>query len=191
MHLTPDAHYLPRLPAEYYRGDGVVLWTLPVFDRATGWLDHEFHLSFQNLMLHAQHREALLCPVYCLMPDHIHLIWIGLELESDQKNAMAFLRTHLEPLLAPHKFQPQAHDSVFRERDRKKNAFARACGYVLDNPVRKGLATSPGEWPFLGAVISGYPKVSPWESEYWPLFWRIYADRRGADADNILRPPIV
>jgi hypothetical protein len=28
------------------------------------------------------------------MADHIHLIWIGLRLDSDQRNGMAFLRTH-------------------------------------------------------------------------------------------------
>ena len=33
---------------------------------------------------------------YCLMPDHLHLVWMGLKLESDQLNGMAFLRKHLD-----------------------------------------------------------------------------------------------
>ena len=42
-------------------------------------------------MLHAAAREGLFCPVYCLMPDHLHLVWMGLRLDTDQLNGMAFL----------------------------------------------------------------------------------------------------
>jgi putative transposase len=107
---------LPRLPREYYQGDAVVHWTLTVFDRAKGWLSDAFHGQFRELMLHAAAREGLFCPAYVLMPDHIHLLWMGLRLESDQCNGMAFLRTHLEPALDSAKFQPQAHDRVLRSQ---------------------------------------------------------------------------
>ena len=50
-------------------------------------------------MLHAAAREGLFCPAYCLMPDHIHLVWLGLRLDTDQLNGMSFLRTYLEPAL--------------------------------------------------------------------------------------------
>ena len=59
---------------------------------------------FRELMLHAAAREGLACPVYCLMPDHIHLVWMGLRRNSDQINGMAFLRTYLEPALHPARF---------------------------------------------------------------------------------------
>ena len=121
------ALYLPRLPREYYQGDAVVLWTLTVFDKAQGWLTPALHQSFRELMLHSAAREGLVCPIYCLMPDHIHLVWMGLRLDTDQLNGMAFLRTYLEPELSPAKFQPQAHDEVLRQEQRKKNAFAKVC----------------------------------------------------------------
>jgi hypothetical protein len=50
------AYFLPRLPREYYQGDAVVLWTLTVFDHATGWLTEQFHNQFRELMLHAAER---------------------------------------------------------------------------------------------------------------------------------------
>src|SRR5882724_2956730 len=100
-------HFLPRLTREFYQGDAVVQWTLTVFDRGTGWLNDSFHLAFRELLLHAVAREGLICPAYCLMPDHIHLMWMGLRGDTDQKNGMAFLRTRLERLLSPHKLQPQ------------------------------------------------------------------------------------
>jgi putative transposase len=135
----PRTYSLPRLPREYYQGDAVVHWTLTIFDRAKGWLSEASHGRFRELMLHAAAREGLFCPAYVLMPDHIHLLWMGLRLESDQCNGMAFLRTYLEPALDPAKFQPQAHDRVLRAEQRRKNAFAEVCRYVLSNPVRAGL----------------------------------------------------
>ncbi len=68
------AFYLPRLQREHYQGDAVVHWTVPFSHRRQGWLDERFHAGFRELMLHAAAREALLCPTYCLMPDHLHLV---------------------------------------------------------------------------------------------------------------------
>ena len=185
----PRAFYLPRLAPEFYQGDAVVHWTLTLFDRATGWLSGSFHARFRELMLHAAAREGLACPVYCLMPDHIHLVWMGLRLNSDQRNGMAFLRTYLEPELAPAKFQPQPHDAVLREEDRKKNAFAKVCYYITANPVRAELVAGPQDWAFTGCVVSGYPKLNPTDEGYWLKFWKIYTKQRHPDAGNLTRPP--
>jgi putative transposase len=193
-HLLRDpanrAFYLPRLPREYYQGDGVVFWTLTIFDRAKGWLTPTFHQHFQHLMLHAAAREGVVCPICCLMPDHIHLIWMGLRLDSDQINGMAFLRTYLEPSLKPAKFQPQPQDRVLREEQRKRNAFANVCFYIAANPIRAKLIGETEPWPFTGCIIPGYPKLNPTEENFWPKFWRIFAKLRKQDAGNITRPPI-
>lgn len=115
---------------------------------------------------------------------------MGLRLDSDQRNGMAFLRTHLKPNLAPQKFQHQAHDSVLREEARRRNAFARVCNYVLENPLRAELVKHPAEWTFSGAVIPGYPTLHPLQEDFWPKFWRLYSQSRHPDAGNIKRPPI-
>ena len=184
------AFSLPRLPREYYQGDAVVLWTLTIFDKAKGWLTPTFHSRFCPLMLHTAAREGLACPIYCLMPDHLHLVWMGLRRDTDQLNGMAFLRTHLEPELSPAKFQPQAHDEVLRDEQRRRNAFARVCFYVAANPVRDDLAAKPKDWSYTGCVVPGYPKLNPLAEDYWPKFWRIIEELRQPDAGNLKRPPI-
>ena len=181
---------LPRLPREHYQGDAVVLWTLTMFDQAKGWLTPDVHNRFRELMLHTAVREGLVCPVYCLMPDHIHLVWMGLRLDTDQLNGMAFLRTHLKPALSPAKFQPQAHDEVLRDEQRKRNAFAKVCFYIAANPVRAELAASPAGWPFTGCLIPGYPKLNPLNEDYWPKFWQLFGQMRQPDSGNIKRPLI-
>ena len=186
---TDRSFYLPRLSREYYQGDAVVHWTMPVAKRGTGWLNKTFHFRFRELMLHASVREGLVCPVYCLMPDHIHLVWMGLRRDSDQRNGMKFLREHLGAALKPHRFQHQPHDHVLREEDRRRHAFARECFYILANPVRAGLITDSEVWAYRGAVVPGYPVLNPVEEDFWPLFWKLYSSMREPDSGNIKRPP--
>jgi REP element-mobilizing transposase RayT len=183
------AFYLPRLPREYYQGDAMVHWTLAIAHRRSGWLDEPFHTAFRELLLHAAAREGLFCPTYCLMPDHLHLVWMGLRLDSDQLNGMAFLRTHLGPKLTPQKFQHQTHDHVLKEEERQRNAFVRVCHYILDNPRMAELAPTPAEWPFSAAVVPGYPTLHPLQDGFWPKFWKLYVQAKHPDAGNIVRPP--
>jgi hypothetical protein len=188
--LLNRALNLPRLPREYYPADAVVFWTLSIFDRATGWLTPSFHQRFRELMLHTAAREGLLCPIYCLMPDHLHLVWMGLRLDSDQINGMAFLRTYLEPELAPAKFQPQPQDEVLREEQRKRNSFAKVCFYIAANPVRAELIGEKEIWPFIGCVVPGYLKLNQTDEDFWSKFWWIYGKLWKPDAGDIKRPPI-
>ena len=159
---TNRAFFLPRLPREYYQGDAVVHWTLPIALRQTGWLGERFHAAFREQVLHAAAREGLFCPTYCLLPDHLHLVWMGLRVDSDQLNGMAFLRTQLKPILLPHRFQHQAHDHVLKEDERKRDAFARVCFYVIDNARAANLVEHPKHWPFAGAVVPGTRHFARW-----------------------------
>ena len=170
-----------------------MLWTITFEGRATGWLDPLFHQTFRELLLHASVREHLFCPAYVLMPDHIHLFWLGLKLESDQRLAMRFLRKHLQATLASRsrsgvefRLQKQPHDRVLRENDRRRGAFASACFYVLDNPRRKRLVSHPREWPYLGTMVPGYPFLRPLEEDFWPQFWKLYSEQR----DSLPKEPV-
>ncbi len=184
------AYSLPRLPRPYYQADAMVHWTLTVFDRATGWLTERFHARFRELLLHTAAREGLFCPVYCLMPDHLHLVWLGLRPDTDQLNGMAFLRTHLKPELAPAKFQPQAHDHVLREGERHADILLTSLAYDLHNPVRQGLVQRPEEWPFSGCVVPGYPKLHPLEERFREVFWKLYLGQRDPNCDRQVLPPV-
>ncbi len=184
------AFSLPRLPREHYQADAAVFWTLTIFDRTKGWLTPSFHQRFRELMLDAAAREGLLCPIYCLMPDHLHLVWLGLRHDTDQITGMAFLRTYLEPELSPAKFQPQPQDEVLREEQRKRNALAKVCCYIAANPSRTGLIAETESWPYTGCIIPGYPKMNPVAEDFWPKFWRIHGKLQQPDAGNVTRPPL-
>ena len=72
----PD--YLRRLSPEHYRGQAYVHWSMTMDDRKTGWLIPIFYYKFREILTHTVFRYALCCPIYCCMPDHIHLLWVGI-----------------------------------------------------------------------------------------------------------------
>ena len=166
--------YLPRLAPEYYRGVAVVLWTHTLENRAVGWLNDRFHHEFRESALHTALREDLLCPAYVLMPDHIHVIWMGVSTDSDQRLATTFLRTQLKHTLGDFCLQHQSHDRILRKEDRKRHAFSAACSYVLENPVRAGLVMQPADWLYTGSIVPGYPNLHPCAPDFWDKFWPLY-----------------
>ena len=178
MEFEPKSN-LPKLDRAKYQGHAVVFWTLTLEERERGWLTPAFHQIFREIMLHAAVRYDVWCPSYCLMPDHLHLMWMGVRLTSDQVNAMKFLRTELEPHLGKNReWQHQAHDHVLREEERKRNAFAKVCFYILENPVRAELVDDSKRWPYYGSIVPGYPRMNPLEEWYWEKFWRFYVKER-------------
>ena len=166
-----------RLSQAHYQGRAFVLWNMTVEERATGWLSPEFHLRFRELQLHTLARHGLMCPMYCLMPDHMHLFWIGLSAQSDQHLAARFLRRHLNDLLAScgASLQKQAWDLVLQEREREQGAVSATMFYIAENPVRKHLVTNARQWPFSGVHVPGYPQLD-WRSDgFLERLWRIHA----------------
>jgi len=166
--------HLPRLAPEFYRGFAVVHWVMTVDGRASGWLDALRHAQFREALLHTAIRYELLCPIYCLMPDHAHFVWMGVATATDQRGAAAFFRRATNCVLAPKKWQREAYDSVLREEQRKRGAFQAACQYVRENPVRAGLVVARQEYAFSGAVVPGFPDLDPQRADYWEVFWRVY-----------------
>jgi REP element-mobilizing transposase RayT len=164
--------YLRRLDRSFYTGQSYVHWTMTMADRATGWLSAEHHVEFRQLLFHALARYRLACPVYCLMPDHAHLLLIGLSPRSDQIRALAMLRRDWNQLLAPAKLQKQPYDHVLREADRERGAFATLVGYILRNPVRASLVAQWTDWPYGACCFPGYPKLDPRQVYFWDNFWK-------------------
>jgi REP element-mobilizing transposase RayT len=168
---------LPRLPAGYYRGFTAVHWQMTIEGRATGWLRAGFHPTFRELLLHTMSRYDLVCPVYCLMPDHLHLLWMGVAADADQRTAAKFLRQHMNALLERYlpdtRLQKQAYDHVLRQEEKGPDAVRAVAWYLLQNPVRAGLVDTMESWLDLGCMVPGYPTLHPLEEGYWENFWKI------------------
>src|ERR1700749_365017 len=103
--MQPRKRNLPRLDRGSYRGMGAVHWTFTLEGRATGWLDEKFHLHFREMLAHTAVRYGCVAPVYCLMPDHVHVLLWGYREDSDSYLAAQFLRKYTEREMAPARYQ--------------------------------------------------------------------------------------
>src|SRR5262249_57118923 len=118
-------------------------------------------------------------PIYCCMPDHIHLLWVGILDGSDQRIAARYFRKQLNLVLNKLgcRLQLQPYDHVLREEERERDTFETVVEYIARNPERKGLVEADRfrECPFTGCMLPGYPELRLWQDDYWDRFWRTYA----------------
>ena len=171
--------HLPRLDAGEYRGEAFVHWTFSLEDRRTGWLIPAFYYKFRELLTHTAFRYRVTSPIFCLMPDHIHLVLIGIEARSDQLKATKYLRKHLNLVLGKMdcRLQHQAHDRVLRDDEKKEGAFSDLVEYIARNPERAELVTEGDykKYKYTASLVPGYPELELWQNDFWPRFWRSYS----------------
>jgi REP element-mobilizing transposase RayT len=166
--------YLHRLNSSAYRGTSAVHWSMTIAGRRTGWLNPLHHCGVREFLLHTLARHSLACPAYCLMPDHGHFLWLGLDSSADQQRASSYFRRHWNQLLRSSGFelQSQAFDHVLRPGERERGAFCAVATYILENPVRAALENEWQAYRYSGAAILGRPELDPREDDFWERFWR-------------------
>jgi REP element-mobilizing transposase RayT len=90
-------------------------------------------------------------PIYCFMPDHLHLISLG---RSDHSDILLGVEDFKQ--LSGHwlgdqmptvRWQKSFFDCVIRQPE-----LGSIVGYILDNPVRARLVAHWREYPFTGAI---------------------------------------
>lgn len=178
--------HLRRLPREYYIGDAIVHWSITILDRREGWLTPSFSYRFRELLTHSMFRYGLACPIFCLMHDHMHLVWMGLCEGSDQLNAMKHFRPRCANSLRRIGFdlQDQAYDHVLKDEERRD--FQNVCEYIARNPERASLVKKDdfASYKFTGCLVPGYPDLKPFERNYWDEFDKIVSYLR---KDGLMR----
>ena len=89
--------------------------------------------------------------IYCFMPDHAHLIFMGRAGDSDILQGVEDFKQSSGYWLESNYFltswQKSFHDRIIRARE-----LGLGVRYALDNPVREGLVSHWREYPFLGAI---------------------------------------
>jgi putative transposase len=168
--------HLKRLPREYYRGYAYVHWIITTEDRKAGWVSPLLHCQFRELLTHTVFRYALACPIYCLMPDHMHVLWIGISEKSDQILAMKYFRRHVSAALTVRDIalHYQSYDHVLRENELQEDAFVAIVEYIARNPERKQLVgvDEYRNYPYTSCLMPGYPELTLWAPDFWERFWR-------------------
>ena len=109
----------------------------------------------------------------------LDMLWIGIDAQSDQCNAMKYWRKHMREVLKKigFDFQHQPYDHVLREDERQEQAFENLVEYIARNPERKGLVPIDQfkAYKYSGSLMPGYPELDFRQANYWQRFWRCYS----------------
>ena len=96
--------------------------------------------------------HGCLVPLYCLMPDHLHVMFLGQNDQSRPKLAMDRFKYEfgnwIEEFHPDLDVQKDYYDHIVR----RSEGWERQARYIALNPVRKGIATEIFDWPFIGSI---------------------------------------
>jgi REP element-mobilizing transposase RayT len=141
-----------RLPREAYQGFVDVAFTACVQDRREAFGDAATTGHFIDLLAAAAAACRCRVPIYCFMPDHLHVIFHGDSPAADTWQAMTLFKQRTGFWLARQRptvcWQKDFFDHVIRTPDE----LTRQARYIADNPVRKGLVAVWSEYPYTGAI---------------------------------------
>ena len=91
--------------------------------------------------------------VYCLMPDHLHLAMSPCAGKGTVSKIMQGFKSWTTRVSWQHGEKGALWERSFYDHIARSYEDLRAiCEYILNNPVRKGLAITAEEWPYSGLV---------------------------------------
>lgn len=142
------------------------------------FLDDRDRARFLRMLGEATTRFRLGCHAYCLMPNHYHLV-----LTTEAPNLSCAVKQVNGPYgqwwnrrrgRVGHVFQSRFWSQVVQD----ESYLLTVCRYVVLNPVRAGLADSPGDWEWSSYLAtSGGTVAPPFLTTQW--LW----DRIGRNGD--------
>jgi len=147
-------NYPRQLPAFDYLGCYQYFLTFCVENRATVFSEQDAVFSLVwSQFLRAAADESFSIIACCFMPDHVHMVVEGLEDNADLKRFMSRARQfsgyHYQRRAGRRLWQRYGYEHVLRDDEPTKAVVA----YVLENPVRAGLAKTVYEYPHIASTL--------------------------------------
>jgi putative transposase len=138
-HPTEKLH---RLHREYYQGEITTAFTLCIQNKEPLFLNQSVVTDFVSILIATLGNSNCIAPAYCFMPDHLHIILTGKTANADAwKTVVSYKQKTgygLSRNMPAVRWQKDFYDHVIRS----EKTIATQVRYILDNPVRKGIASS-------------------------------------------------
>ena len=136
-----------------YVGEHRYFLTFCTEDRQRCFVTHEAVNLVRTQIQRAEAEEAIALIAYCYMPDHVHFLAEGQAEDSDClrfiKRAKQYSGFHYKATFRHRLWQRYGFEHTLRS-DEAAISVAR---YILENPVRAGLVTRIGDYPFSGSSV--------------------------------------
>lgn len=150
--------------------------------RSVVFRDPSDYETYLRILLNAKRRFEVLIHHYVLMPNHTHLIVC-----TTSRNGSVFMRylnlTYSRYSCKKRKKIGHVWKNRFKNIPIESEAYLLACGnYIEMNPVRGGLVSTAGEWPYSSFRHYADGKVDPIidDSPLYMEFGKTAKERRAA-----------
>ncbi len=166
MHcVTPVRARKHRLPDVAYRGIKTVAFTAAVHERKRLFVDDVVVNAMVEILTVETHVSGCLVPIYCFMPDHLHVCVTGQHDSADVKRAMDSFKHHSGTWLSARRPEFRWQDQYWDRIIRKTEDWKAHVAYTFCNPLRAGLTTDAWDYPFTGSI--GYDLREIITDAYW------------------------
>ena len=142
-----------RIQGYDYTGVQRYFLTICAHDRAPHFTRDESVALVVQQFLQTAAATAIAILVYCVMPDHMHLLLEGL---SDGADLITFMKHAKQQSAWEFKlrfrkrlWQEGYFEHVLRDSERIEAIIE----YIVNNPVRKGLVERPEDYPYWGSSV--------------------------------------
>ncbi|MCC7433184.1 MAG: transposase [Methanoregulaceae archaeon] len=140
-----------RLARERYVGEWSIAFTVNVFDRQKIFVDDQIVAAHVEMLGKATREFGCVAPIYCFLPDHAHILLMGVSENSDLLAAIVKYKSVSGYWMHQRKlprWQPSFYDHVLRVEEDWRNQV----WYIAQNPIRAGLAQNWSEYPYTGSI---------------------------------------
>ena len=142
-----------------YLGPNRYFLTFCTFERRQIFLTRQHADGVHEQFLRAAVDEGFAVLAYCFMPDHVHLLVEGQATDSDCRRFIARAKQlsgfHFQKVLGQRLWQRYGFERTLRS-DESTLAVAR---YILENPIRAGLAERVHDYPLLGSSAHSLDEI--------------------------------
>ena len=165
-----------QLPTRVCSG-GNLFFTLVTYRRQRIFADGERVGQLRQSFREVNEKRPFELLATVVLPDHLHCLWCLPEVDADFSTRWQMVKTSFSRHIPAKKrkdgaktiWQPRFYDHCIRE----ESDFHKHLDYIHYNPVKHGLVSSPGDWPYssfahfvrLGYYVSNWGDVAPREVE--------------------------
>jgi putative transposase len=114
--------------------------------------NHEYAEVFTDLIIKTSEEKNNRLYAYCVMPDHIHIL-----IESSGNCSIVEYIRLVKGRFSAHcrnkRWDVKLQRSFYDHLLRKEEDIEVISKYIIGNPLRAGLATSYGNYPFAGSLV--------------------------------------
>jgi REP element-mobilizing transposase RayT len=124
---------------------------MTIQDRVPAFRDWETVKAHVGRLERAIVGSGCVLPIYCYMPDHLHLMLMGTSETADLMSVAVKYKSLTGYWMHQHglpKWQPSFYDHVLRMGDDWRHQV----WYIAQNPVRLGLCQNWSEHPHTGSI---------------------------------------